>query len=162
MHGFPIAGTEANHCAGTLLKPSVTVVSNTVANNVRTVVLSRAFAGLTKDHYSFGTADATLNYISAIGASAGAQAFAYHGVNGHDSLTMSFMAKGACTINRPCAQQYVGKSQSCMVISGRLIPHRWRRDLRLQRGRVGRSLLEPRRRERHLCLRLSRVRQRLR
>ena len=25
---------------------------------------------------------------------------------------------GACTINRSCAQQYVGKSQSCMVISG--------------------------------------------
>ena len=30
---------------------------------------------------------------------------------------------GACTINRTCAQQYVGKSQSCMVISGRLIVH---------------------------------------
>ena len=30
---------------------------------------------------------------------------------------------GACTINRPCAQQYVGKSQSCMVISGRLSVH---------------------------------------
>ena len=30
---------------------------------------------------------------------------------------------GACTYNQPCAQQYVGKSQSCMVISGRLIPH---------------------------------------
>ena len=30
---------------------------------------------------------------------------------------------GACTINRPCAQQYVGKYQSCMVISGRLIVH---------------------------------------
>ena len=30
---------------------------------------------------------------------------------------------GACTINRPCAQQYVGKSQSCMVISGLLIVH---------------------------------------
>ena len=26
-------------------------------------------------------------------------------------------APAACTINRPCAQQYVGKSQSCMVIS---------------------------------------------
>ena len=25
------------------------------------------------------------------------------------------MQTGACTINRPCAQQYVGKSQSCMV-----------------------------------------------
>ena len=32
-------------------------------------------------------------------------------------------ATGACTINRSCAQQYVGKSQSCMVISGRLIVH---------------------------------------
>ena len=30
---------------------------------------------------------------------------------------------GACAINRPCAQQYVGKYQSCMVISGRLIAH---------------------------------------
>ena len=26
------------------------------------------------------------------------------------------LAYGACTINRPCAQQYVGKTQSCMVI----------------------------------------------
>ena len=30
---------------------------------------------------------------------------------------------GACTINQPCAQQYAGKYQSCMVISGRLIVH---------------------------------------
>ena len=30
---------------------------------------------------------------------------------------------GACGYNRPCAQQYVGTSQSCMVISGRLIVH---------------------------------------
>ena len=39
---------------------------------------------------------------------------------------------GACTITRPCAQQYVGKSQSCMVTSGRLIVHAvqggWHRD----------------------------------
>ena len=30
---------------------------------------------------------------------------------------------GACGYNRPCAHQYVGKSQSCMVENGRLIPH---------------------------------------
>ena len=30
---------------------------------------------------------------------------------------------GACPYNRTCAQQYVGKSQSCMVVSGRLYPH---------------------------------------
>ena len=29
------------------------------------------------------------------------------------------LSAGACTINRPCAQEYVGKYQSCMVISGR-------------------------------------------
>ena len=30
---------------------------------------------------------------------------------------------GACPYNRPCAHQYAGQSQSCMVISGRLIVH---------------------------------------
>ena len=30
---------------------------------------------------------------------------------------------GAWPYNRPCAQQYGGKSQACMVISGRLIVH---------------------------------------
>ena len=46
---------------------------------------------------------------------------ARHGIpmiNLHDAITT-----GACPYNRPCAQQYVGKSQSCMVISGRLIGH---------------------------------------
>ena len=33
------------------------------------------------------------------------------------------LATGACGYNRPCAHQYVGKSQSCMVENGRLIPH---------------------------------------
>ena len=32
-------------------------------------------------------------------------------------------ATGAWPYNLPCAQQYVGKSQSCMVISGRLSVH---------------------------------------
>eukprot|EP01048_Picozoa_sp_COSAG05_P013996 COSAG05_NODE_1544_length_4590_cov_25.006012_5_plen_140_part_00 len=32
-------------------------------------------------------------------------------------------ATGAWQYNRQCAQQYVGKSQSCMVKSGRLIRH---------------------------------------
>ena len=30
---------------------------------------------------------------------------------------------GACGYNRPCAHQYVGIYQSCMVENGRLIPH---------------------------------------
>ena len=39
------------------------------------------------------------------------------------TTTGEILPTGACRINRPCAQQYVGKSQSCMVISGRLIVH---------------------------------------
>jgi hypothetical protein len=84
-------GTEANHCAGTLLKSSVKIVSTNVVNNIRTVVLTRPMHGLTKDHFTFDLAtDTTINYISAIGIAAGAQAFAYHGPNDHDSLTLSF------------------------------------------------------------------------
>ena len=41
----------------------------------------------------------------------------------HERALLKVHCTGACTINRPCAQQYVGKSQSCMVISGRLIVH---------------------------------------
>ena len=32
-------------------------------------------------------------------------------------------SRAALPSHRPCAQHYVGKSQSCMVISGRLIVH---------------------------------------
>ena len=40
-----------------------------------------------------------------------------------DAIWIENMNTGACPYNRPCAQQYVGKSQSCIVISGRLIVH---------------------------------------
>ena len=33
------------------------------------------------------------------------------------------LANYACGYNRPCAHQYVCKSQSCMVQNGRLYPH---------------------------------------
>jgi hypothetical protein len=46
-------GTEADHCAGTPLAASVKVVSNTVADGVRTVVLTRLLKGATADHYTF-------------------------------------------------------------------------------------------------------------
>eukprot|EP01048_Picozoa_sp_COSAG05_P013005 COSAG05_NODE_1344_length_5130_cov_5.136156_5_plen_93_part_00 len=39
------------------------------------------------------------------------------------SLVIAALRVRGNIYNRPCAQQYVGKSQSCMVTSGRLIPH---------------------------------------
>ena len=41
----------------------------------------------------------------------------------HAALPHLIASLQACTINRPCAQQFVGKYQSCMVTSGRLIVH---------------------------------------
>ena len=46
-------GSEAEHCPGIQLSSSVTVLSNSVVGGVRTVVMTRALVGLSKDHYSF-------------------------------------------------------------------------------------------------------------
>ena len=40
-----------------------------------------------------------------------------------DGTTGLLSTRGAWPYNRPCAQQYVGKSQSCMFIIGRFIVH---------------------------------------
>lgn len=45
-------GSEAEHCPGDVLSPSVTVHSNKVANGVRTVILSRPFKGATAKHHT--------------------------------------------------------------------------------------------------------------
>jgi len=64
-----------NHQAGTVLAPSVKVVSNTVAGALRTVVLTRPMKGATSKHYIFDCASASLPFINAVGK---ASAFAYH------------------------------------------------------------------------------------
>lgn len=61
---------------GTQLADSVTVVSNTVADANRTVVLTRALKGLTADHYTFSlTSDMNLPFINAVGSG---PSLAYH------------------------------------------------------------------------------------
>lgn len=68
-------GSEAEHCPGDELANSITVLSNSVTDNVRTVVVSRSSFGKTPKHYTFDMQSPTINYISAIGSS---QAFGYH------------------------------------------------------------------------------------
>ncbi|EOD05979.1 hypothetical protein EMIHUDRAFT_453585 [Emiliania huxleyi CCMP1516] len=62
-----VAGEEeAQHCAGTRLAASVTVLSDSVSGGVRTVEMSRPLKGRTDDHYSFSlAANTTLNLITA-------------------------------------------------------------------------------------------------
>ena len=59
-----------NHMPGSLLTPSLKVVSSTVISGRRSVVLSRAMAGITPDHYSFSPNVGTLPIINAIGSTA--------------------------------------------------------------------------------------------
>lgn len=75
----------ANHAAGTLLPPSLEVVSNTVAGGVRTVVLSRPLAAPTSGSYSFDPTALTLNFIAAVGQTA---AFGPHNAAPHGADTV--------------------------------------------------------------------------
>ena len=115
-------GTEAEHCPGTPLAQSVTVVSQAVSAGVRTVVLKRPFKGATSDHYSFSPdAVATMNYISAVGSS---QSFAYHKI--HDSLTLSFAPPAGPTC--VCDVGSSGKlcrtgGQGCKSFKKNCVPH---------------------------------------
>lgn len=61
--------------AGTVLRSSVTVVSNTVTNGLRTVVLTRPLQGLTSEHYSFHPQNLEIDFINAVGSS---PTFAFH------------------------------------------------------------------------------------
>ena len=96
-------GSEAEHCPGDTLAKSITLLSNSVAGNVRTVEVSRPFNGATPKHFTFTHAVGTLNFIAAVGKD---QVFAYHAA--HDAATVTFTA----TAGKPtciCDQGATGK-----------------------------------------------------
>eukprot|EP00493_Phyllostaurus_siculus_P026467 UN26812 len=64
-----------DYAPGNALTPMIKVVSNTVQNNIHTVVITRPMKGASDDHYTFSTSSLTINYIDAIGAS---QKWAHH------------------------------------------------------------------------------------
>ena len=69
-HGQVTERKLGDHSPGTELSTSVKIVSNTVVDNIRTVIVSRPVKGASKDHYSFQTIPGDLSLISAIGNSA--------------------------------------------------------------------------------------------
>lgn len=64
-----------NHAAGIVLNASITVISNTVVNGVRTITMQRPLQGLTPHHHDFDPKQMSLNFINAIGDGPD---FAYH------------------------------------------------------------------------------------
>ena len=82
-------GSEAEHCPGDRLATSVTLVSNTVVDGRRTIVVTRPFKGLTPHHYTFDAsadAPATMNFLTAYGSS---PVFAYHKAHHHATITLT-------------------------------------------------------------------------
>jgi hypothetical protein len=67
----------ADHLEGTLLPPSVTVVSNSVTGGLRTVVLTRKLAGASPLHYTFDPSALLISFINAIGST---PSLSYHQV----------------------------------------------------------------------------------
>ena len=73
------------HRPGSVLEASVLVKANTVADGLRTVVLSRAVWGKSKDHYNFPTEPGSIDLITAVGNGA---EFAYHKARTGAKLTL--------------------------------------------------------------------------
>ncbi len=86
-------GDEAEHCAGTPLASTVKVLSNSVVNGKRTVVMTRGMAGATKDHYTFSPAEqSTIQLLTAVGSSF---VFGYHA--GHIGTTLTLTSRDGST-----------------------------------------------------------------
>lgn len=77
------------HGKGKVLPATVTIVSNTVKEGNRTVVLTRPLVGSDDRYFSFDSSDPTLNVIMARGCNS---TFAQH--CGHGSISLQFLPVG--------------------------------------------------------------------
>lgn len=75
----------ADHDEGAVLTPSLRVLNSSVSGGLRTVVLQRALAGLTADHYTFSPALADISFINALGSTV---ELAQHKARGAASLAL--------------------------------------------------------------------------
>jgi hypothetical protein len=83
----------ANHGPGTLLNSSLTLISSSVADNRRTVVVERAVKGASKEHYSLPTSPGDLSIIAAVGDSV---QLAYHKTRTGGRVTLLPTRDDAC------------------------------------------------------------------
>jgi hypothetical protein len=74
-----------DHVPGKELKRTVEIVSNTVVNGLRTVVLTRALKGATAEYYTFSSSVSTIPFINALGGTA---QFAQHVKEGASSISL--------------------------------------------------------------------------
>lgn len=118
-----------NHEAGTQLATSVKVISNTVVNGVRTVVVSRPLVGMTPEHYTFEPSVLAVDFINAIGSTS---TFGYHKVSGVSTINLWPANNGAaCVCKEPAAAfgsakgviKYLPTGESIGFMQGRCSPY---------------------------------------
>lgn len=100
-HGAVSERQLGNHNAGSLLPPSLKTLSSSVADGVRTVVLSRPLAGASPQHYSFEPLVLSLPFINAVGSG---PTFGYH--KAKTAATLHLWPGGgapACLCTQPAA-----------------------------------------------------------
>jgi len=100
-----------DHNPGTLLTPSVKIVSNIVSGSNRIVVLTRSMTGNTKDYYSFPTSPATINFINAVGST---PTIAYHKARTVAKITLIPTQVSSC-LCAPTQTKYLSYMNSSMT-----------------------------------------------
>ena len=88
---------------GALLAPSVKLLSTSVTDNVRTVVLQRPVNGSTSDHFTFPTSPGDLGVIGAVGDTA---SLAYHKWRSGGKVTLIPSNSSAC-VCQPTSRFYL-------------------------------------------------------
>ena len=92
-----------NAAPGTLLTPSIRILSTSVTDSVRTVVLQRSVNGSTSDHFDFPTSPGDLNLIGAVGDTA---SLAYHKWRSGGKATLVPSNSSAC-VCQPDSRNYL-------------------------------------------------------
>mmetsp|Transcript_41397 Transcript_41397/g.81162 ORF Transcript_41397/g.81162 Transcript_41397/m.81162 type:complete len:771 (+) Transcript_41397:30-2342(+) len=82
-----------NHDPGTLLKPSITVVTSSANNGIRTVRLTRPLTGASSDYFTFPSSPSQVKVITAIGSTPD---LSYHKARTVDQITVLPSGQDAC------------------------------------------------------------------
>jgi len=86
-----------DHQPGSVLSPTqVKIVSSSVKNNLRTVILTREFKGVTSDHFTFDPTQSSIPFINAVGMT---PEFSYHLTKAPATLVLSVLDTPTCVCN---------------------------------------------------------------
>ena len=94
--GYIFEEKLGNHDPGYKLNRSFTVLSNSLLNNRRRVVISRGMHGLSSDYYTFNLSESNIPILTAVGYKGN---FAYHHLKSTNNILLKSIDKSTCICN---------------------------------------------------------------